>query len=79
LSGSESKTQLGWTAGGGFEFALSESVSLKGEYLHIDLGSRTILLTTTTPLLFGGPATATTTAKFDNAYDIVRAGLNVRF
>jgi outer membrane immunogenic protein len=34
----------GWTVGGGFEAALSEMVSLKGEALYMDFGKRTYTL-----------------------------------
>jgi outer membrane immunogenic protein len=33
------KTLLGWTAGGGVELALGETVSVKAEYLYSDFGS----------------------------------------
>jgi outer membrane immunogenic protein len=33
------QTKVGWTGGGGGEFAVGKSWSLKGEYLHYDLGT----------------------------------------
>jgi outer membrane immunogenic protein len=30
-------TETGWTAGGGIEVAVSETISLRGEYLHFDV------------------------------------------
>ena len=36
---SASKTHLGWTAGLGAEWALSENLSVRGEWLYVDLGS----------------------------------------
>lgn len=74
LTNSKSSVSTGWTLGGGFEYAAWGNVSLKVEYLHIDLGDRTLRLTPQT-----SAETAFATAKFDNSYDIVRAGLNVRF
>jgi outer membrane immunogenic protein len=38
---SSSSTQTGWIIGGGAEYAVSQSWSLKGEYLHVDLGEET--------------------------------------
>ncbi|MGQ4273297.1 outer membrane protein [Terrihabitans sp. B22-R8] len=35
---SGAETQLGWTAGGGVEVGLSQNLSVKGEYLYVDLG-----------------------------------------
>jgi outer membrane immunogenic protein len=40
--GQSSDILTGWTVGGGFEYALTSSVSLKAEYLFVDLGSHTI-------------------------------------
>jgi outer membrane immunogenic protein len=37
--GSVSKTAVGWTAGGGFEWMVMPNVSLKAEYLYYDLGA----------------------------------------
>ena len=37
--GSASKTATGWTVGGGLEYAMDSSTSLKVEYLYVDLGS----------------------------------------
>jgi outer membrane immunogenic protein len=64
FSGDE--TRFGWTAGGGVEWAATESLSFKVEYLFVDLGS------------FGyGPAPQNT-ADFDENH-IVRAGVNWHF
>jgi outer membrane immunogenic protein len=40
-SGSDSPTRVGWTAGGGFEYAFAGNWSAKVEYLYVDLGSFT--------------------------------------
>lgn len=36
---SEDEIRYGWTVGAGVEVALTETVSLKGEYLYVDLGT----------------------------------------
>jgi outer membrane immunogenic protein len=58
-------TKTGWALGGGVEFALAGPWTAKVEYLHVDLGSQTILT----------PAAN----SFSVNADIVRAGLNYRF
>jgi outer membrane immunogenic protein len=35
----DDQDHLGWTAGGGFEYALSSRWSIKAEYLYLDLGN----------------------------------------
>jgi outer membrane immunogenic protein len=39
----DSDTRIGWTAGGGIEAALTDNISVKGEYLYVDLGEEEIL------------------------------------
>ena len=50
-------------------------MSFKAEYLHIDLGSETVRMVPQAPVT----GSAFIDAKFKNAFDIVRVGLNVRF
>lgn len=40
---SASDTNWGWTAGGGFEFAVTNNVTFGAEYLYVDLGSQTLI------------------------------------
>ena len=40
--GSSSDWRLGWTAGGGVEYALTKNVSVKGEYLYTDYGNEKV-------------------------------------
>ena len=42
FSGSSSRTAAGWTAGGGLEYAAWNNVSLRAEYLYINLGKNTV-------------------------------------
>jgi outer membrane immunogenic protein len=73
LSGTHSATQLGFTVGGGIEWAFAQNWSLKGEYLYYDLGSEVVTINAVV-----GPAE---TANFDyeTKGHIFRAGLNYRF
>lgn len=40
--GSFSDTQVGWTAGGGIEYAINNHWSVKAEYLYYDLGDESV-------------------------------------
>ena len=42
-------TRVGWTIGGGFEWAFDRNWSLGGEYRYSDYGSRAITLANTDP------------------------------
>ncbi len=66
--GSDSSTKLGWTVGGGAEYAFTPNWSIKAEYLYVDLGKIDCAAC---------GAGAPTTVKFNE--NIVRGGLNYRF
>ncbi|WP_296747304.1 outer membrane protein [Mesorhizobium sp.] len=59
-----SDTRWGWTAGAGVEWAMNQQISLKAEYLHVDLGAPDFTR-----------SSVTTDAKFDTA----RIGMNYHF
>jgi outer membrane immunogenic protein len=66
------QTRLGWTVGGGVEYALSSNVSLKTEYLYVHLDPSDIDITS-----IGG--TGPSVLHYKNNLSIVRGGLNYRF
>jgi outer membrane immunogenic protein len=74
--GQHSSTQLGYTIGGGVEYALTNNVTLKGEYLYVDLGRNSATATGV-----AGPAVAndTFTARNNTEFSVARAGLNWKF
>lgn len=73
---SDSGIRTGWVLGGGLEFALNRNWSLKGEYLHVDLGG----LDATYRIRVGTSATPPTFLHSgDMKVDIVRAGINYKF
>jgi outer membrane immunogenic protein len=72
LSGSDERWKIGWTVGGGLEWAFLNNWSLKGEYLYYDLGSMNQVLT-------GSPSEAAVDAHAEFRGNIVRAGLNYKF
>ena len=67
------RTEVGWTVGGGLEYALSNHWSIRAEYLYYDLGNES----STAPASDGRP--------FQMHYDwnttanIIRGGLNFKF
>jgi len=62
---------FGWVAGGGLEWRFTQTLSLRGEFLHYDFGSTTHAFQT--PILFGVNVNAKTTV------DVARGALNFRF
>jgi len=68
----QSVVRLGWTAGGGIEYAFSQSASVKAEYLHVDLGAAQCPVGNCAAVV-NAPASVPFTAE------ILRAGLNYRF
>lgn len=65
--GTASTTNLGWTAGAGVEFALSNALRAKVEYLYVDLDGFSCNVA-----CGGGPV------SFDVKTSLIRAGLNYR-
>ncbi len=64
-------TQIGWTAGGGVEFAFTPNLTAKIEYLYVDLGSQSCAVGNCSTS--GNPTTVTLTEN------VVRAGINYKF
>jgi len=60
--------KIGWTAGGGIEYAFDRNWSIKAEYLYVNLGSTGFLCT---------PACGTSSITFNE--NIFRGGVNYRF
>jgi outer membrane immunogenic protein len=81
--GQRSETQVGYTVGGGVEFALpagfllGSAATFKTEYLYYDVGKTSVaVLPTATgvPLGVGGYV-----SRFENEGHIVRGGINFKF
>jgi outer membrane immunogenic protein len=78
FSGSGSATRVGWTLGAGFEYAFTDRMSAKLEYLYFDLGNSGYNVT---------PVVATGVARLPQVWNatggatgnIVRVGVNFRF
>jgi outer membrane immunogenic protein len=78
FTGSPSSSRVGWTIGGGVEYAITNNWTIKGEYLYYNLGS-----TSFTAVPTGAFATAFPGIVAQNKYtfdgSIVRAGVNYKF
>lgn len=74
LRASVSETRLGWTAGGGLEYALSRNWSIKGEYLYVDLGKVSAFADSDTAPGFGLTLNTSSHLRLHTA----RAGLNYK-
>jgi len=72
---SVSRTQVGWAAGAGVDYALTPHWILSAEYLHVDLGSLTAAGLVTT----GGAPTATMNFSTKVTSDIGRVGAAYKF
>ena len=68
LNFSEGQTHTGWTAGAGLEYAVTDNVLVRGEYLYTDLGSRNYL----SGAVAGGVDARLTSST-------VRAGISFKF
>jgi outer membrane immunogenic protein len=80
FSGNSTRTATGWTAGAGFEFALSQNISLKGEYLYVNLGTDDHALVALSTANIAPPPTPSSfivSRKVD--FSLARVGLNFRF
>ncbi len=76
--GNPSSDRVGWTIGGGVEYAITNNITIKGEYLYYNLGnSRTVAV--------GNLAAATllpgvfATARYTYEGSIIRGGVNYKF
>jgi outer membrane immunogenic protein len=81
LSDDTTESHMGWTIGGGFEYAVTESISLKTEYLYVDLGDAELLDLDLVDALGGPPDAGTANLSIDQdiSFHTVKAGLNFRF
>ncbi|SFK62308.1 outer membrane protein [Methylocapsa palsarum] len=78
----QSKRNVGWAVGGGFEFALPDAWSnwsVKVEYLYYDLGSSTGTVGYQNIDLNEAEEFSSLSGKVRNNGNIVRAGLNYKF
>jgi len=79
-TGNPSSTRTGWTLGGGVEYAFTNNITIRGEYLYVNLGNQYINTVGNAAVLnaFGANAPYAT-AKISYDASIVRAGINYKF
>jgi outer membrane immunogenic protein len=77
----KSGSQVGWTAGGGLEYAMTDTVSLKAEYLYYDLGTekKQFQPENDNYCTGGGNGNGPCNFKLDNTGNIFRVGVNFHF
>jgi len=63
--------RFGWTIGAGIEYALTDNITFKTEYLYTDLGSE--------PIINADFGDFNFQAESEVAFHVVRAGLNFQF
>ena len=66
---SQGATHMGWTAGVGLEAQATENVSIKAEYLYVDLGTQT----------YAGPLAGLGGIDATQRFSVIRAGINYKF
>jgi outer membrane immunogenic protein len=77
-SGAFNTTKLGWTAGGGIEWAMASGWSAKAEYLFVSFPTVTTMSSNLTSTFGPAPANVFTHSADLDAH-IVRVGLNYKF
>jgi outer membrane immunogenic protein len=80
MSGSSARTAVGWTLGAGAEYAVTQNVSLKAEYLYVSLGGDAFNVVALSALPPGAPIPSSFRASYGNVdFQIARFGLNYKF
>jgi len=66
-------TAAGWTVGAGAEWKFAPAWSVKAEYLYVDLGTHSSLITYTYPIA------STLRSSVHDTFNIARVGVNYSF
>lgn len=73
----QSNTELGWTAGGGLEYGITQNLTAKVEYLYVSLSKSTCNATASCGFDPFPATTVNDAVKFNTS--LVRGGLNYKF
>jgi len=71
-----SSNNVGWTAGGGLEYAFTNNWSVRAEYLYVDLNSNRTLVPVS---VIGTPATGFSFSESTGRFNVARVGLDYKF
>jgi outer membrane immunogenic protein len=74
FNGSKSGVEVGYTLGAGVEYAFTNNLTLKAEYLYYDLGSQNVVVNA-----IPGVGLNSYTSRFETEGHIGRVGLNYKF
>jgi outer membrane immunogenic protein len=78
--GSDSDVRVGWTLGAGAEYALTSSISIRAEYLYLDLGKSNVSANYSGLYPQSAPWTQIYyTSSRDNKFNIARAAVAYKF
>jgi outer membrane immunogenic protein len=77
-TGNPSSSRVGWVVGGGVEYAITNNITVKGEYLYYNLGSTNITTAGNALAAAAFPGTYAT-AHYSYNGSIFRAGVNYKF
>lgn len=77
FAGSSTNTNVGYTVGGGAEYAITNNLTLKSELLYVDLGARSTNIAAQT-VAATAPASFTGSTSSVN-FIVARGGMNLRF
>jgi outer membrane immunogenic protein len=78
FTGKPSSSRVGWTIGGGAEYAITNNITIKGEYLYADLGKSTFNTAGNAAAATFFPGVVVSGRVAWNA-SIFRAGVNYKF
>lgn len=79
FNGNSSQIQFGWTVGGGAEFTLWNNITLKTEYIYVNLGHGSVTMTALATRFANLVPSSMTLDTGDVDLHVFRAGLNARF
>lgn len=80
MSGSETRTAVGWTLGGGLEFRFWRNATVKAEYLFVNLGENDFVMTALATQFPAGTTPGSYKVHFDSTrFHTGRIGVNFNF